>query len=151
MQHHLPPPPPFPFPFGLTTQATFGPSNKLVTFTDAVLTVSCFSYTGGWNQSKHVFLIVKAPFYCSGERMHCLETSGNKNNLRTIWGWNRQKIKNNSGSAESHCGTKDVILINQIQFVQCFYRMCVLKISSSWLFCTAANVLCSSCRDAIGF
>ena len=34
--------------------------------------------------------------------MHSLETSGNKNNLRTIWGWNRQKIKNNPGSAESY-------------------------------------------------
>ena len=76
--------------------------NKLVKFADAVLTVSCFSHTAGWNQSKHVFLVVIAPFYCPGQQIHCLETSGNKNNLRTIWGWNRQEIKNNPGSAESY-------------------------------------------------
>ena len=46
-----------------------------------------------------------APFYSnyiSGELIHCLEISGNKNNLRTNWGWNRQNNKNSPFSAESY-------------------------------------------------
>ena len=40
--------------------------------------------------------------YCSGQLIHCLKISGNKNNLRTIRGWNRQNIKNSLASAESY-------------------------------------------------
>ena len=76
--------------------------NMLMTFADAVLTVSCFPHTAGWNQSKHWFLIVIVHFYCSRQQMHCLEISRNMNNSRTIWGWNRQKINNNPGSAERY-------------------------------------------------
>ena len=38
---------------------------------------------------------------CSGQLIHCLIILGNKNNLRTIWGWNRPKIKKSPASAES--------------------------------------------------
>ena len=36
--------------------------------------------------------------FCSWQLIHCLEKSRNKNNLRAIWGWNRQKIKNSPAS-----------------------------------------------------
>ena len=39
--------------------------------------------------------------------IHCLEISGNKNNFRTIWGWNRQEIKN------SPAGRKLLVLIKK--------------------------------------
>ena len=43
--------------------------------------------------------------YRSGQPIHCLKISGNKNNLRTIWGWNRQKVKNSPAWAESYTGS----------------------------------------------
>ena len=64
---------------------------KLVKFMDAVLIVTSFF--------EQYFLV---PFYCSGQLIHCLEISGNKNNLRTTQVWNRQKIKNSLASAESY-------------------------------------------------
>ena len=57
--------------------------SKLVTFADAVLTVSCFSYRIPLHETIPNTYFVAA-FYCSGQLIHCLETSGNKNNLRTI-------------------------------------------------------------------
>ena len=42
------------------------------------------------------FLSCLVPFYmnCSGDLIHCLKISGNiKNNLRTIWGSNRKKLR----------------------------------------------------------
>ena len=57
--------------------------SKLVTFTDAVLTVSCFSCRIPLHETISNACFVAA-FYCSGQLIHCLETSGNKNNLRTI-------------------------------------------------------------------
>ena len=64
--------------------------SKPVTFTDAVLTV--LTFFAGSNNSKQILLSQLVPFYmyCSGQLIHCLKISGNKNNLRTIWGWNRQ-------------------------------------------------------------
>ena len=65
---------------------------KLVTFANAVLTNNSFKY---------IFL---SSIYvdCSGQIIHCLKISGNKNNLRTIWDWNRQKRKNNPAWAERY-------------------------------------------------
>ena len=50
--------------------------SKPVTFTNDVLTgFKILSHTAGWNN-------FVAPFYCSGQLIHCCEISGNKNNLR---------------------------------------------------------------------
>ena len=74
--------------------------SKHVTFAEAVLTVLFFFFCKPLNETiaNRYFL---SPFYCSGQLIYCLEISGNKNNLRTIWGWNRQKIKNSPESARS--------------------------------------------------
>ena len=64
-------------------------SMKLMTFTD---TAQCTDSSPLGETTANTYFL--APFYCSGLLIHCLEISGNKNNLRTIWGWNRQKIKN---------------------------------------------------------
>ena len=57
--------------------------SKLVTFADAVLTVLCFSYRIPLHETIPNTYFAAA-FCCSGQLIHCLETSGNKNNLRTI-------------------------------------------------------------------
>ena len=46
--------------------------SKLVTFANAVLTVSS------------AYFFVPFYMYCSGQQIHCLKISGNKNNLRTV-------------------------------------------------------------------
>ena len=52
--------------------------SKLVTFADTVLTVSIFFRIALDETIVNTYFL--APFYCSGHR---LETSGNKNNLKT--------------------------------------------------------------------
>ena len=46
--------------------------NKVFTFANAVLTIS------------NTYFLVPFYMYCSGQLIHCLKISGNKNNLRTI-------------------------------------------------------------------
>ena len=46
--------------------------SELVTFANALLTVS------------NTYLLMPFYMYCSGQLIHCLKISGNKNNLRTI-------------------------------------------------------------------
>ena len=48
----------------------------------------------------NTYFLVSLCMYCSGQLIHCLKISGNKNNLRTIWVWNRQKIKNSPFSPD---------------------------------------------------
>ena len=50
----------------------------------------------------NTYFLVPFYMYCSGELIHCLKISGNKNNLRTMWGWNRQKFKNIPAWVESY-------------------------------------------------
>ena len=53
-----------------------------MTFSNAVLTVSSFFHISlDETIAKTYFL---ALFHCSGQIIHCLEISGNENNLRTI-------------------------------------------------------------------
>ena len=60
--------------------------NMLVAFADAVFSVSCFSHTAEWNQSKHVFLnTVIAPFCCSGQRTRNIKNTWKHPEIRTIW------------------------------------------------------------------
>ena len=66
--------------------------SKLVTFTNAVFTVSSFFFRIPLDETIANTYFV-APFYSSGQLIHCLEISGNKN---------CQKIKNSQASAESY-------------------------------------------------
>ena len=53
------------------------------------------SHTTGWNNHKpwHVFLRSFLLLRAANQLIRCLEISGNKNNLRTIWGWNCKKLE----------------------------------------------------------
>ena len=60
-----------------------------------VLTVSSFDRIPRWMQ-QHAYAYFLAPIYCSGAGNQSTVwyiSSENKNNLRTILGWNRQKLR----------------------------------------------------------
>ena len=50
----------------------------------------------------NTYFLVPFYKYSSRQLIHCLRMAGNTNNLRTICGRNRQKIKNSPASAESY-------------------------------------------------
>ena len=52
----------------------------LVTFTDAVLTVSSF-FACRWMKQWRANTYFLAPFYCFGQLIHCLEISGNNETI----------------------------------------------------------------------
>ena len=75
--------------------------SKLVTFADAV----CWQFQVFSLDETIVKIFLSATLHVSGsgQLIHCLKISGNKNrNLRTIWGWNCQKIENSLASAENY-------------------------------------------------
>ena len=55
---------------------------KLVKFANAVLTIKVFFRISLDETIASTYFT--EPFYCSGQLIHCLEISGNKNDLRTI-------------------------------------------------------------------
>ena len=63
--------------------------------------IDSFIFFAEWNNSEHTFLGAIL-FFRATTVINCLKISGNKNNFGTIWGWNRQRIKNSPASAESY-------------------------------------------------
>ena len=84
-----------------------------------------------------------APFYCSGQLTHCLEISGNKNNLRRIsWDWNRQKLR----TTQPQPKITGLIKKKRVPLILCIKTLCVCQVSTGAI--PESNRKCSQTDSA---